>query len=69
MNVRIQNESNKSCVNFHMMCCVFGLLVAKQIKKVYVEEKVPCSNQSPIGLFAEFLYFFHGHIQFIYVLD
>ena len=44
MNVRIQNESNKSCVNFHMMCCVFGLLIAKQIKKSLYGRKVPCSN-------------------------
>lgn len=65
MNVRIQSESNKSCVNFHMMCCVFGLLVAKQIKKFNVEEKYPVLiSHVP---YTEFLYFFHGHIQFMYV--
>jgi hypothetical protein len=32
MNVRIHDESNKG-VNFHIMCYVFGLLIAKQIKK------------------------------------
>jgi hypothetical protein len=32
MNVRIHDESNKSCVNFHMICYVFSLLIAKQIK-------------------------------------
>jgi hypothetical protein len=37
MNVRIHDESNKSCVNFHMMCYVFGLLIAKQIKKDLVD--------------------------------
>jgi hypothetical protein len=65
MNVRIKNESNKSCVNFHMMCCVFGLLIAKQIKNVYVEEKYPILISH--GPYAEFFYFFHGHIQFICV--
>jgi len=48
-----------------MMWCVFGLLVAKQIKKVYVEEKYPVLISH--GPYTEFLYFFHGHIQFIYV--
>jgi len=67
MNVRIQNESNKSCVNFHMMCCVFGLLIAKQIKEVYVEEKYPVLISH--GPYDEFLYFFYGHIQFTYVLN
>lgn len=66
MNVRIQSESNKSCINFHMMCCIFGLLLAKQIKKVYVEEKYPILISH--GPYAEFLYIFHGNIQFIYVL-